>query len=283
MLTPLEAELGTVLYDVERDLWRDDAFELYAWSSFPEILIVDTADYETQAALFKRLAFFVEKRGYAGSLMTDDELAGRHGWNAHNYHPDDLARFFTVADRQDIELTELEHRLRAILAEQGLVQREGDGFAPGRGGIISISQESSAVLRELLLSHEALHGIYYSVEQFREAVNREWSALSNEERAFWRFMLGGMSYNPDDDYLMQNEFQAYLLQQEPQAAHGYFHTRVIPRLKQWYPNRIDYIDSFLAEHPTTFRDSAQALSRSLAELTGVRAGRLLVEAPKLSR
>jgi hypothetical protein len=273
---PCHASLGTILYgsDGRSSSW-DDAFRLYRWERYPGTLIFDTADWETQAALFKRLAFFVEKRGFAGTLLSQAELVGRYGWNAHNYHPGDLARFFTRAQDEEVDLTGLEMELRQLLLQEGLIAEAGGKYTAGSGGVLSVSRASSPALRELLLVHEALHGIFYAVPAFRHAVEREWDGLSEAERTFWRFLLGVMGYNPEDAYLMQNEFQAYLLQQEPQAVHGYFRTRLIPRLKRWYPEREDYIDRFLAAYPATFKESAHRLSKRLFDHTGRAAGRLV--------
>ena len=57
-----------------------------------------------RTGFFRRLSYFVEKKGFRGSLMTNSELEGMHGWNAHDYRPEDLALFYTVADKQDFPL-----------------------------------------------------------------------------------------------------------------------------------------------------------------------------------
>ena len=49
------------------------------------MLIFDTASYAVQARFFRRLAFYVEKQGYRGRLLTDAELGSRRGYNAHDY------------------------------------------------------------------------------------------------------------------------------------------------------------------------------------------------------
>ena len=57
----------------------------YRWFEYPQLLWIDARDYHVQADLFRRLAFFVEKDGFRGRLLTDDELIGRSGWRGHNY------------------------------------------------------------------------------------------------------------------------------------------------------------------------------------------------------
>ena len=84
------ADLGTILR-LDRTHWRRDDFELYEWRGVPAavapLLIFDTANYAIQSRLFRRLAFFVEKRGFRGRLLGDEDLAGRRGYNAHDSRP----------------------------------------------------------------------------------------------------------------------------------------------------------------------------------------------------
>ena len=95
---PIPSDLGLVGSYYPRSAWRQSDYELFAWNLYPSILIFDMRSYEVQSRFFKRLAFFVEKRGFRGEMLSDAELAARHGWNAHNYRPEDLAGFYNVAD-----------------------------------------------------------------------------------------------------------------------------------------------------------------------------------------
>jgi hypothetical protein len=274
----IPADIGDIL-DYPRSRWRDVRFELFRWSAYPEILIIDTEDYAFQARLFKRLAFFVEKEGFRGRLLSDSELAGRHGWNAHNYRPEGLAAFYNAAADQGFPLSSEELLLREMLLREGLLlaAEEGGAYRPGRGGILSISRESYPQLRELLVAHEAMHGIFYEERGFRERVRRLWEEeLTEEEREFWRFFLGYMSYDPGDEYLMQNEMQAYLLQYPLDVIPGYFRYRIAQRLRSAFPHRESYIDSFFAGYGDGFRRSAAALNDYLYRETGFRGGDVIL-------
>ena len=274
---PIPADLRTLL-DYPRELWRRESYELFSWSAYPEILFIDTEDYALQSRLFKRLAFFVEKEGFRGRLLTDGELRGRHGWNAHNYRPRGLADFFNAAAAEQFPLNEEERLLRQIALEQGLILRSDGGategsdpYAPGRGGILSVSRESWGLLRELLVIHEAMHGIYYQEPQFRERVAALWDEeMSADERDFWRFFLSYMSYDPEDSYLMQNEMQAYLLQYPLENIPGYFQVRIADRLRAGVPYRSSYVDGFMREHGGSFGRHASALNDFLFRETGFR-------------
>ncbi|MFP4535742.1 MAG: hypothetical protein ACLFNP_08475 [Spirochaetaceae bacterium] len=275
---PIPADMATIL-SYPRERWRRRDFELFRWSAYPEILLIDTASYEQQSRLFKRLAFFVEKEGFRGTLLSDGELAGRHGWNAHNYRPEGLAAFFNAAEQREFALSEDELLLRKLLLREGLLIASDteSPYEPGRGGILSISQESYPQLRELLLTHEAMHGIFYEEEGFRDRVRRLWEEeLSEEEREFWRFFLSYMSYDPADDYLMRNEMQAYLLQYSPETIPGYFRFRIAERLRNGLPHQRSYIDDFYASHGETFRASAAALNEYLFQAHGFRGGDVLL-------
>jgi hypothetical protein len=276
---PIPADLATILSGYPRSAWRREDFEVFSWAAYPRLLIFDTADYATQARLFRRLAFFVEKRGFRGRLLSNAELASRHGWNAHNYRPEGLAPFFTEAERQGFALNAEEQLLRDILLANGIIRRVDGGYAPGEGGVLSISQASYPLLRELLITHEAFHGVFYEEEAFRDGVREVWDGLSDAERSYWRGLLGYMTYDPADEYLMVNEFQAYLLQQPLDRARGYLRGVLAPRYARARPNRRAEIERFLSAYPDTFLRSARAVEQVLRRLTPLEAGDVLLLLP----
>ncbi|HVP18968.1 MAG TPA: hypothetical protein VMU36_08210, partial [Spirochaetia bacterium] len=127
---PIPADPGMILW-WDRATWRRPDFEVYFWDRFPNVLIFDTATYAVQDDMFKRLAFFVEKTGYRGTIEDPAALQGRHGYNAHDYRAEDLARFFTEAARQGLSLTSGEAEVEQILEASDLIRRTPGGFAPG--------------------------------------------------------------------------------------------------------------------------------------------------------
>jgi hypothetical protein len=268
---PIPSDLGIIGSFYPQSAWRQADYELFAWSLYPEVLVFDTRSYEVQSSFFKRLAFFVEKRGFRGEMLSDAELAGRHGWNAHNYRPEGLARFYNVAAAEGVALTDEEMLLREILLANGVLRpAEGRSVAAGTGGILSVSQESYPVLRELLLAHEAYHGAFYANTAFRDGAFAQWESLSQAEREFWRRMLSYLTYDPSDRYLMVNEFQAYLLQQRVDRARGYLRGSVAQRLDARRGD--EYVDAFLEEHPRTFEVAARRMDELLFQTTGLEAG-----------
>ncbi|MGA2765592.1 MAG: hypothetical protein ABSG17_19765 [Spirochaetia bacterium] len=215
----MSAALGTVL---EGKAFGDPSFTLYRWDRFPSILILDTVSFGFQDRMFSRLAFFLEKRGFRGELLSDGELQRMHGWNAHDYGSEGLASFFNAAKRTGFSLNDEELTLRDIALANGILRMTGDLYAPGAGGVISISRSSSAIERRLLLSHESFHGIFFASAEYRAFCFRLWDSLDLRAKAFFKKFLDELGYDTDYRYLVVNEFQAYLMQQSPRSAPEYF-------------------------------------------------------------
>ncbi len=270
---PLPADPGTVLlYDP--DYWRQRDYELFSWTRFPEILIMDTASYQMQSRFFKRLAFFVEKRGYRGRLVSNEEFSGLHGFNAHDYRAEDLARFFQQARKELFELNPEEELLKEILLRNGVIRDEGT-FSPGRGGILSISRSSDPVLRRHLLTHECYHGLFFSLPEFRQAGFDAWEQLSEKEKEFWRLFFRWVGYDTEDLYLTVNEYQAYLFQQPRSAVQYYFATLTASRLFSSYPGQAAGVREFLRNDPDSFLRSFDTLEASLRRIARMEGGRVI--------
>jgi hypothetical protein len=270
---PIPADPGMIL-DWDRSTWRSPDFEVFSWDRFPHVLIFDTATYDIQDDLFKRLAYFVEKAGYRGEIENPSALAGRHGYNAHDYRAEDLARFFSEAVQRGIPLTPGEDDLQRILEANDLIRRTAAGFDPGEGAVISISRSSSPVLRRLLLSHESAHGEFFSLPQFRDGVEAVWEALAPVEQAVWKDYLSSKAYDVTDHYLVVNEFQAYLFQQQREDVDG-FQSLTLSRMMAGGGQAAVLARRLLAEHPHSFLDSFDALDARLRAAGGPPAGHAL--------
>ncbi len=272
---PIPADPGTILHYPE-DGWRNSAYEVFSWNLFPKMLIFDTRDYGVQADFFRRLAFFVEKEGYTGRLLSDAELTGRHGWNAHDYRSIDLAAFFQAARDRRFALNEREKELRTILLDNGIIRfdKEHGLYLPVEGGCISLSRSSDADLRDLFMVHECIHGIFFSSEAYREASFRFWEELSEEELAYWELFFGWMSYDLGNLYLLVNELQAYLLQRPAGQAEYYFHNhRAVPAIRT-DPARGDLAAELLEEQGEPFKRRAEEARELLYRTTGIWIDRL---------
>ncbi len=255
---PLPADPGAVL-TWDRSAWRTPDYELFSWTRFPQVLILDFSTYDVQDAFFKRLAFFVEKAGHAGRLETEAALASFHAYNAHDYRAEDLARFFTQAGTS---LSVEENTLARILLSNGVIKKADSGYTPGEGSILSISRSSSPLLRNLLLTHESFHGIYFSLPAFRDATEKEWESLSPIEQDVWTEYLSHNNYDTTDHYLVVNEFQSYLMQQARSAVMG-FQDITLSRMRSWSAHGASLAHQLAATHPTAFLKAFDVLDTAV--------------------
>jgi hypothetical protein len=218
---PLAADPGIALaWPQER--WRDSRYEVFRWERFPSLLIFDFADYAVQDCMLKRLAFFVEKAGFRGRLATDSEIASLHGWNAHDYRAEDLARFFQAAREVNFPLLAEERELEQILLNSNVIRNSGGILQAGEGGMISITRESPDYLRVRFLAHEGFHGLFFIDEDFRDFSRNRFQRLPMDAKRFITSYFGYQQYDTADEYLLINEFMAYILQQPVIQAAFYF-------------------------------------------------------------
>jgi hypothetical protein len=274
-LVPLETDPGFV-FDWPQENWRCKDYELYSWEQFPQILFFDTKDYEIQNKLFTRLAYFVEKAGYKGTFVSDSFIETEHGYNAHDYKADDLAKFFSTAYAEDINLNQYELLLKDILVYNNIIIDNTDGsYRAGVGGVISISRESADYLRNTFIAHESWHGIYFIDEQFRTTVAASYEMFDSTAmefiRTFWATQ-NGLHYDLSDDYLMKNEFMAYLMQQPCAYTKTYF-LQVAGRgsVNQIEPKLAKYVRDTEA---SAFVDGAELLNDYVFTRWGLSAGRV---------
>jgi len=213
-----------------QDLWRDPRYEVFRWYRFPSVLIFDTADYGVQDRMLKRLAFYVEKRGWRGRLAYDEEIADLHGWNAHDYSARDLARFFQSARAVAFPLTREELELEQILLDEGIIWETLYGLEGGDGGILSLSREASEFLRFLFMAHEGFHGLFYVDEDFRAFTAKRWAAFPEDGRRMFLTFLYDNEYDVSVESIVLKEFASFLLQQPLSQAPAYFGRRMPYRI-----------------------------------------------------
>jgi hypothetical protein len=271
------ADPGMVLeWPAER--WRDRRYEVFVWDRFRSLLIFDTADYAVQDRMFKRLAFFVEKTGFRGRLVHDEEIAELHGWNAHDYRAEDLARFFQRARETNFPLHAEERELENFLRLAGIIIYADSGIQAGKGGVVSISRESADYLRYRFLTHECFHGLFFIDEDFRAFTRGRWQQLSVEAKRFIVSFFGFQQYDPADEYLMINEFMAHILQQPVSQAGRYF-GQTLPALLEnsWRKAHLPAKDEASNSWPSlasAFTREAEAFSAYVNTRWGLAAGRV---------
>ena len=257
--------------------WRNSDYEIFRWSGFPELLIFDFADYDAQDRMLKRLAFFVEKAGFRGRLAPDSEIANLHAWNAHDYRAEDLARFFDIARRTNFPLLDDERGLERILLDNGIILEDQGGITAGRGGIISISRQSSDYLRYRFMAHEGFHGLFFIDEDFRDFSRRRWAQLSSPAKRFIVSFFEYQQYDVRDEYLLVNEFMAYVLQQSVSEAADYFGSYIPKQLEStWRASALPQKNEATGTWPvlsTAFTAEARAFSEYVNRRWSLAAGR----------
>ncbi|MGP1454449.1 MAG: hypothetical protein ACTTJ7_01620 [Treponema sp.] len=273
--TPIMADPAFVL-QWPQEAWRNPDYELFAWEQFPSVLVFDFATYAAQDLFFKRLAFYAEKKGFVGQLLTDQQLQTMHGYNAHDYKADTLAAFFDKAEKEGFSLHRSELLLQEILFENGLIVRSNGSIQAGHGAVISISRESNPSTRQLLLTHESLHGVYFTQKAFRDAVDTVFNAMDTQALLFLQRyfeVTPSLHYDTDDQYLFKNEFMAYTLQQPIEQVQSYYVEKLATRkaVSAAAPALCAYIQKTNA---AAFKEAASKMNDFLFKQWGIVGGRI---------
>ena len=286
-LEPVSSDPQKIL-SAPLDSWRDRRYEVYRWDRFPAILIFDTANYDIQDRLLKRLAFFTEKAGFRGRLASDTEIAGLHGWNAHDYRARDLAAFFELARKSNFPLLAEERELESLLLTSGIIKKNtASEIVPGSGAIISISRESDKTdrgLRPLFMVHEGFHGIYFIDEDFRNFSRQRWDIFPPHAKKFLLSFFEFQAYDTKDPDLVINEFMAHILQRPVSQAGWYYGESLPNRMITASPRRASSLPEkeeltkegrrYWPDLASAFTAEAEAFSRYVNLRWGFAAGKV---------
>ncbi|WP_348013668.1 hypothetical protein [Roseateles sp.] len=200
------------------------------------VLVIQFPNLWAQGRALNRAAALLEKGGArrdqvltdaglrAALAAADDNEASY--FLGHDYRADDLARFFNLAQAQQVALNANELRLRQLLLDAGLLHAAAPGQFSGQPdrALISFSAEQAddpatpqdegmdSQRRESVLRHELSHGRYFTDARYRDHCRHFWTRLLSEtERQTWRRYLDQLGYDPADETLMVNETQALLM------------------------------------------------------------------------
>jgi len=222
----IEARLSQVLAG------RHTGMAIYRPVENPRVLIIDFPSLAEQARAMNRLAALIEKHGAPRDrLLSDAEIAAMTDnaatfYFAHDYAATSLARFFSMAEAEGETLNAHEKDLLALLLAADVIHRDGAGYVPGQPekAVISLVQPQAddpatpedetvdAALRDTMLRHEMSHGEFFTNEAYRRHCERFWrEKLTEAERTLFRAYLSRHGYDPQDETLMINEAQAYLM------------------------------------------------------------------------
>ena len=274
VISPIKTDPGLILrYPVNS--WRISDYELFEWDRFPGILFFDTKNYDVQDKFFRRMAYFVEKAGYKGTLVSDSELEGKHGYNAHDYKAESMAEFFNKAADENFPLNNEELSLKEILIQNGLLEADGNHVKAIKGAVISISQETLPGTRYNLLAHEGWHTLFFTDEEFRNYVSAVYYTMDPFSKDFlieYFKSQPSLGYDTSDEYLMQNEFMAYVLQSPLEKVSEYFvnHAKW-NTVQKFTPELSAYV---VSTNGQGFEDAANALNEFVFDKYGVVCGNI---------
>jgi hypothetical protein len=210
------------------------------------ILVIDFPNLPEQGRMFNRVVALIERMGAPRSrVMNNQELAqfirsvGKSEATfayGNDFLVSELVVFFNLADMGGIQLNAEEIALRRQLLDYRLmVERTGfyQAVKP-QAVILSIPQETAAntsgpqvtaLARKTILMHEISHAEYYTNPLYANYCRQFWkNVMSEEQRSAFRKFLSTSSYNPDNEEMMVNETQAYLLYTPDQRA---FNARLV--------------------------------------------------------
>jgi len=200
----------------------------------PSVLIIEFPGLASQGRAMNRMASLLEKAGAPRDRVLDDTelraLIERSGdtdetyYEGHDYRASGMARFFTLARRQDIRLNADEERLLLLLQQNQVLRPTESGWqgvadqalvtftaTQARGGHDRDDELIDSVRQRSVFEHELSHGRYFTDAGYREACVRVWhTAMSPRQRAHMKRFLAGLRYNALDEDLMINETQALL-------------------------------------------------------------------------
>lgn len=194
---------------------------IFRYDNDPNIVVLDFPSLHQQGAMLNRVAAFVEKAGLPHDrVLSDGELSAAirasgatpdNYYYGHDYRAADLVRFFRTMARDRIAPDPEERRLKALL-------RYLNWFAPGAvGAIITLPGPGKApgldaAGRATILEHELAHGAYFTIPAYDVyAHNFFHNVLDQKERTAFRRFLAGEGYDTENNDLVVNETQAYLM------------------------------------------------------------------------
>ena len=166
-----------------------------------------------------------------------------------------------------------EELLKKILLENGLLVEDGRFVKAAGGGLVSISRQTDAFTRSKLLAHEAWHTLFFRDEAFRNFVAAVYYTFDPDSRNFLIDFFksqSGLGYDTEDEYLMHNEFMAYILQQRLKDVSEYFVGRAnLYSVRVFTPELAAYVRETNAKG---FEDAAVILNDYIYDEYGISGG-----------
>ncbi|KIF82495.1 hypothetical protein [Noviherbaspirillum autotrophicum] len=246
-------------------------FTPYLLSENSRVVVIDFPSLREQARMFGRVVLFVERHGAPKTrVMTQSEVQQwleQHAQRietltvGNNFRASQLARFFNTARLQDVALSGDEQQLRDWLLQAGLLRPVDTTLVASEPEtvIITLPQVSAVpgcvactvkdAHRKVILEHELSHAHFSTDAHYRDYVMSFWSGMASQASGgkFAHF-LRKRGYNADDQELLANEMQAFLM-----------HT---PDVKMFAASAVGMTDAELDAIRRQFREGWEAQQRA---------------------
>jgi hypothetical protein len=224
---PVPGDYQTILNNKSSNLtvWR--------LSENTEVFVIDFPTMTQQGKAFNRITQMTEQfnepykrvltgeefKKYLDSIRRSDSNFAY----GHDVLVSELSLFYNLADRDKVELTAEEATLREFLNEQGLMRSWrgiNQALKPDMV-LVTVPQtrekgdgepQINDLARRAILTHELSHGEFYSNAYYANYCRKFWveTLTDNQREAFTKF-LSKYNYSVNQDELLVNEMQAYLM------------------------------------------------------------------------
>jgi hypothetical protein len=206
---------------------------VFAYQGKDNITIIDFPTLAEQGQMFNRIIALLELGNVnSKKVLNDEELSkfiasiGKTRETlayGNDFEVAKLVIFFNYARDSNIQLNAEEQALRQHLMNRRLIQLSNKFYrhtGPPGAVVLSIPQITAEtqvfsvtdLARSTILSHEMSHGEYSTNPAYRKFCKSFWNSVMTEtQRAAFRKFLGANDYNTNDEDLMINETQAYLM------------------------------------------------------------------------
>ncbi|WP_025375534.1 hypothetical protein [Borrelia parkeri] len=215
---PINSDLKFI-FNYKKENYRRDSFELFKLIAEPDIYVLKFKNLNDQSLMLKRIAFFIEKKGFRGMLLSNNELKNKVGWKGHNYRLKDIITFFNVAQKSNIKLNKKEIILKNLIIINKLAHIENNTIKikdKSRNIAFATYAEDetmSKTAQMTIFMHEILHMYFFTDNNFNKAIFNFWNKnVSSKDKKAWIKFLDNKGYDVKSQYLIINEFFTYTTQ-----------------------------------------------------------------------
>lgn len=213
---------------------RNENVVIWQMAENPNVYVFDFNGLNSQGRSFNRITQFTEQQTtepypkVLNNLELSRYIEAARRTQAdfafgHDVLVGELVQFFNYALRDKVELNPEEILVRDFLTEQGLIRFWRGFYQAMRPDVVILAVPQtqdrkanepmvSTGARYAILLHELAHGEYYTNTHYQKFCQRFWyeTLTENQREAFKKF-LGNFNYAVNNEELLINEMQAYLM------------------------------------------------------------------------